>query len=73
MDIVQRSLPPGKADTPCIGVCRVDSSGRFCTGCLRTLDEVANWSRYSDAERARILQALRARRGLAPLAASDPG
>lgn len=59
MDVPQRGMTPGVADSPCIRVCRLDASGRVCTGCLRTLEEIAGWSRYSDAERARVLQRLR--------------
>jgi len=62
MDVALEGMPPGKADSPCIGICRLDAAGQSCTGCLRTLDEVANWSRYSDAERAQVLVALRNRR-----------
>ncbi|PWG61250.1 DUF1289 domain-containing protein [Sediminicurvatus halobius] len=42
--------------SPCIGVCRVDN-GR-CRGCGRTLSEIAQWTRYSDAERAAIMRRL---------------
>lgn len=43
--------------SPCIGVCTVDDDGG-CEGCLRTLDEIASWSRMGDAERLRIMEAL---------------
>ena len=39
----QRDLP-----SPCISVCRVAASSGLCEGCLRTLDEVAAWSRLDD-------------------------
>jgi predicted Fe-S protein YdhL (DUF1289 family) len=39
--------------SPCIKVCIVHPSERICTGCLRTLDEIAAWSRMDpDARRA---------------------
>ena len=42
-------FPPGvPVPSPCIGICRLDEAGNSCTGCGRTLDEVANWSRASD-------------------------
>lgn len=45
------SLPPiDTAESPCINVCVIDVDGT-CRGCYRTLDEVARWSRMSDAER----------------------
>jgi predicted Fe-S protein YdhL (DUF1289 family) len=34
--------------SPCISVCRVAASSGLCEGCLRTLDEVAAWSRLDD-------------------------
>ena len=41
-------------DSPCIQVCVVHPVERICTGCLRSVDEIARWSSMSDAERARI-------------------
>jgi hypothetical protein len=49
--------------TPCIQVCIIDGESGLCLGCLRTLPEVASWSRYSGAERADIMAGLAARRG----------
>lgn len=40
--------------TPCIGVCQLDPQG-FCDGCFRTGAEIAEWTRYSDAERQRFM------------------
>jgi predicted Fe-S protein YdhL (DUF1289 family) len=51
---------PGIA-SPCIGVCRM-RDGDVCEGCLRTLDEIAEWSIASDNRRRAILDALAARR-----------
>ena len=47
--------------SPCISVCRMDSAGELCLGCLRTLDEVAAWGRMGDADK-RGVWALIARR-----------
>ncbi len=49
-------------ETPCIQICQIDDVTRLCRGCLRSLDEIANWARYSAAERARIMRELAARR-----------
>jgi len=39
--------------SPCINVCRMDASTGWCEGCLRTIDEIANWSTFdNDAKRA---------------------
>ena len=49
-------------ESPCIKVCVVHPEERICTGCLRTIDEIARWSRMEDAERAEIMEALPDRR-----------
>ena len=48
--------------SPCINVCQVDTERGWCTGCLRTLDEIASWSQSSDAEKRAVLERLAARR-----------
>jgi predicted Fe-S protein YdhL (DUF1289 family) len=42
--------------SPCNRVCTLDSDGRYCTGCHRTLEEIAGWSRF---DAARLLQVWR--------------
>lgn len=44
--------------TPCIKVCTLDARSGLCLGCGRTIDEIARWSRMSEAERARIMEDL---------------
>lgn len=48
--------------SPCINVCQMDSDSGLCTGCLRTLDEIAEWSRLDDPARRRILAKVATRR-----------
>jgi len=48
--------------SPCIGVCAMDAASGFCLGCLRTIDEIAAWSRASEATRRAINAALPPRR-----------
>ena len=43
---LQRDVP-----SPCISVCRMDADNGSCEGCLRTLDEIAGWSRMDDIEK----------------------
>ena len=43
-------------ESPCIKICVI--AGDHCEGCGRTLNEIANWSRYSDAERRAIMARL---------------
>ena len=60
--------------SPCISVCRIDADSGCCDGCLRTLGEIAAWSRLdNDAKRGvwRIIEQ-RAATSLAALNAS-PG
>ncbi|MBL8378391.1 MAG: DUF1289 domain-containing protein [Burkholderiales bacterium] len=47
--------------SPCIGICRLDEGGAKCVGCLRTLEEIAAWSRMDDAARKQVWAAIRRR------------
>ena len=42
-------------ETPCIKICVLDPASGLCSGCGRSLDEIADWGRFSDAERRRIM------------------
>jgi len=58
-----RSGPARQAATsPCINICRMDAATGWCEGCLRTIDEIAAWSRLDDEARHAVLQGLPARR-----------
>jgi predicted Fe-S protein YdhL (DUF1289 family) len=48
-------------ESPCIKVCTYEAASGFCTGCGRTLDEIARWSEMSSKERRRIMEELPAR------------
>jgi predicted Fe-S protein YdhL (DUF1289 family) len=48
--------------SPCIKVCVMDADGRYCTGCARTLDEIARWGEMTDAERGKVMAELPDRR-----------
>jgi predicted Fe-S protein YdhL (DUF1289 family) len=48
--------------SPCVSICRLDASQGLCTGCLRTMDEIAGWSEMTMAERAQVLAAVAQRR-----------
>ena len=48
-------------DSPCRNICRLTESGDVCTGCGRTLDEIARWSTMSSDEK-RIANRAAARR-----------
>lgn len=42
--------------SPCVSVCRMDAATGLCEGCLRTLDEIAAWSRMADSEKRAVWQ-----------------
>ena len=42
--------------SPCIAVCEMDAQSKLCLGCLRTLDEIARWSRSSSADKREVWQ-----------------
>ena len=46
--------------SPCISVCRLDSTTQVCIGCGRTIAEIAAWPNLSEAERAAIVRRLEA-------------
>jgi len=48
--------------SPCINICQVDAERGWCTGCLRTLEEIANWAQSSDAAKRTVLARLVTRR-----------
>jgi len=48
-------------DSPCVQVCVIHPEAGLCTGCYRTLDEIARWSKMTPEERADITQVLVAR------------
>ena len=63
-DGVRRQREP--VPSPCTSVCRMDRLSGFCEGCLRTIPEIAGWSRMEDGERRHVWRAieLRARAGI---------
>ena len=47
--------------SPCIGVCRLAEDEPVCAGCHRTMGEITNWFRLTEAEKYRVLAAIRER------------
>lgn len=47
--------------SPCIGVCVMDVASGYCTGCWRTLGEIAAWPELEDSRRREVLAAVKAR------------
>jgi len=50
MDRVDAAL-----SSPCVGVCALDADGH-CSGCGRSLDEIARWPRMSDRQRRELVE-----------------
>ena len=44
--------------SPCVAICQIDRATSVCSGCKRTLQEIANWLQYSPTERALIMELL---------------
>lgn len=40
--------------SPCMSICRMNAATDLCEGCLRTLDEIAAWSRMSDEDKREV-------------------
>lgn len=53
---------PAAVPSPCLAVCRMDTATGWCEGCLRTLDEIAAWSRLDDAAKTAVWALLDQRR-----------
>ncbi|OIQ43015.1 MAG: DUF1289 domain-containing protein [Roseobacter sp. MedPE-SWde] len=47
--------------SPCINICVVHPEARICTGCYRSIDEITQWSKLSNAERLEVMQELPSR------------
>ncbi|HEX2655748.1 MAG TPA: DUF1289 domain-containing protein [Xanthobacteraceae bacterium] len=57
---------PKAIASPCINICTLDQKSGLCMGCKRTVEEIARWTSYSDAERAALMKSLPARGFAAP-------
>jgi fluoroacetyl-CoA thioesterase len=64
---LRHKISPGRAAngaavaSPCVSICRMDPGTALCEGCLRTIDEIAQWSSLSDDGKRAILALLPAR------------
>jgi predicted Fe-S protein YdhL (DUF1289 family) len=48
-------------DSPCVKICVIHPEERLCVGCLRSLEEIAQWSKITTSERRAIMAELPAR------------
>jgi len=44
--------------TPCISICQIEKETRICKGCGRSIEEIQQWSRYTDDERMVVMKRL---------------
>ena len=54
-------------ESPCVRRCCL-SDDDVCLGCFRTLTEILNWLKSSDAERSEVCRLAKERAALAPSA-----
>lgn len=45
-------------ESPCVNICKLDKADRICTGCGRTVQEIARWRDMSKTERHAIMERL---------------
>lgn len=57
--------------SPCINICRMSPASGYCEGCFRTIPEITEWGRASDARKTAILAEVTARRQAADLFEGD--
>lgn len=49
--------------SPCIKICKV-TKDIYCDGCFRTIEEISNWSQYTNLEKEIILYSIEERKKL---------
>jgi predicted Fe-S protein YdhL (DUF1289 family) len=62
---------PRDVPSPCVSVCRMEAASGLCTGCLRTLEEIAGWSGLEDACKRRVWRSIELRTRRSPLPTAD--
>ncbi len=51
-------VAPHSVPSPCVSVCVMHPQTGWCEGCLRTLQEIGDWSRASDEAKRLVWQQL---------------
>jgi predicted Fe-S protein YdhL (DUF1289 family) len=62
MDAAASCVQEEAVASPCVNVCRMDTSNSYCEGCRRSLEEIASWSVYTASEKRAVLARLPARK-----------
>ncbi len=55
----------GSIGSPCVNWCEMNPTSNYCYGCFRSIDEIAYWSVFSEAEKEAIWLALPLRQATA--------
>ena len=55
--------------SPCISVCRIDETSGLCIGCYRSITEIIDWGRQTDARKRLVWRQIAVRAGLTQSAA----
>jgi uncharacterized protein len=48
----------GSIGSPCVNWCEMNPTSNYCYGCLRNIEEIATWSKLSEAEKEAVWLAL---------------
>jgi len=59
-----------EVESPCVRICVIHPETRLCTGCLRSIDEITNWTKMGAEARRAVMEELPSR---APLLARRRG
>ncbi len=47
-----------EVESPCVNICTIHPAEGLCIGCLRTLDEIAAWSKMAPKARRQVMDEL---------------
>jgi predicted Fe-S protein YdhL (DUF1289 family) len=59
------SANPQQVASPCVNVCQIDPQTGYCIGCMRTIDEIADWLEMTNEEKQQVLDRLEQRKATA--------
>ena len=48
--------------SPCVNICQMNPETGYCIGCMRTIDEIADWLEMTNEEKRQVLNQLEERR-----------
>lgn len=47
--------------SPCVKQCNITEDSKYCKGCKRTVNEIMNWTKFTDEQRLNIIRILKHR------------